>query len=81
MLSSKKRGMRATLSVDGQTVTLGGALWSETFPPALLGDRIAFYTALRDRDRGRYAEHYAPTVENLKRVQKIHTTLHGGATP
>jgi hypothetical protein len=81
-MSSEPLGLRATLSADGKTVTLGtpGAQrWSETFPPALLPNRIAFYSALRDREKGKYAHHYAPTVQNLLRVQKIHQTLHGEA--
>lgn len=42
---------RASLSADGQRVTLEKGLWSETFPIAKLPGRIAFYRSLVDETR------------------------------
>lgn len=73
----EKPGLTATATVtaDGQHIHLRGRRWSETFPATDLPTRIGFYEKLRDRKNGAYAQHYAPTVDALRRVGKIYAQL------
>lgn len=68
-------GLTATVTADGQHINLRGRFWSETFHADDLPHKIAFYEALRDRNRGAYAKHYDPTVTALQRAAKIHAAL------
>lgn len=76
----------ATLSVDGQTVTLRAGAWSETFPVDLLPRRIAFYRSLcetpvakgRPPAPRRTARFYAPTLAALERAAKLAAIMHAG---
>lgn len=65
----------ATITADFAHVALRGRQWSETFPIDRLPAKIAFYEGLRDRKGGAYAEHYAPTVDELRRAQKVITKI------
>ena len=80
MSSLNAPGLRATVSPNGQNITIRGRTWSETIPVAQLPQRIAFYEGLRDRKNGAYAETYAPTVTALRKAQKLHETLYGKET-
>lgn len=75
--------LTATITADFNHIALRGLYWSETFPADRLPEKIAFYEGLRDRKGGAHAAHYAPTVDQLKRVQKIYATVNGKreATP
>jgi hypothetical protein len=70
--------MRAVL--NGETVTLGGPSWQETFPVACLPAKIEFYQRLwsgagprdgaaRLAKPGPSARHYDETLAELRRVQ------------
>lgn len=59
--------MKVVLNENG-TITLAGTLWKETITPDLLPVRLGFYTKLRDREGGRYAQFYSETVAGLERV-------------
>lgn len=75
----------AQLSGDGRRVTLKDGAWSETFDIGLLPNRIAFYASMRDRQaikdhHGRtydWRACYGPTVDALKRVQKLSAVMEG----
>lgn len=59
----------ATLTPCRGRVRLCTGSWSDTFPVDQLPRWLAFYRRMRDRNRGRYARFYAPTVEALEAVQ------------
>ena len=73
--------LKATVSPNGQSVTIRGRIWSETFPVSQIPDRIRFYEGLRDRKGGVHAQHYAPTVKSLLAAQKIHAILNKPKEP
>lgn len=66
--------MKAELAADGQSVTLRGRIWSQTFPVAALPDALRFYRGLVAKGAkvkgqpGPQAKHYAPTVAALEQV-------------
>lgn len=62
--------LKARISAGG-TIRLEGQRWDESFPAASLPDRIALYVSLRDRQKGRYAAIYGPTVAQLVAVQAL----------
>jgi hypothetical protein len=65
----------AALIADRSRVRLCTGLWADTFPVADVPRWLGFYRSLRDRKAGRYARHYAATVEALEAVQ---AELEGG---
>ena len=70
--------MKATLSPDRLSFHLKGPTWDETIPVRFLDGRLAFYTHLRHRANGRYADHYAETVQQLRAVKRA---LRGPSPP
>lgn len=72
---------RATVSADGKTVTLKGALWQDSFPAERLPGWLAFYRRLEARNAGAYAASYTPVVRALERAQKIINSYTRSAKP
>lgn len=69
---------RATLSADGQRLTLEKGLWSESFPVTKLAEKITFYRSLCETpaEKGQpvkpkpSARHYAATLAALVAVER-----------
>lgn len=62
--------MQVDYDPDTKLITLSGQRWSETFPPEQLRAKLMFYRSLRDREDGRYAGYYRPTVSGLETLQQ-----------
>lgn len=80
------RKPRATVSADGQAVTLSRGAWSTTFSAAMLARWIAFYRGLASRTHPRFggtplADDYAPVVRALEKALQVVSTLGGPAGP
>ena len=54
---------------DSGEILLEGDAYRTRFPTADLATWIAFYREMSGRMRGRYAHHYAPTLEALEAVE------------
>ncbi|EAU45096.1 hypothetical protein [Salipiger bermudensis] len=54
---------------DGGEILLEGEAYRSRFPIGDLGAWIDFYREMSGRMRGRYAHHYAPTLEALEAVE------------
>lgn len=68
-MTGPKKKIRCFLSADGESFTIKVGSWRDTLPIGRLDSQIAFYEKLRDRKAGAYAEHYAPTVEALRKLK------------
>lgn len=60
---------KAAASRDGSSVLMVRGAWRQTVPAAEIKGWVKFYSAMRDRERGRFAAFYAPAVEVLKGVE------------
>lgn len=69
-MTDLKKRTRCFLSADGESFTIRMTRWSDTLPIDRLDAQIKFYTGLRDRKSGQYAETYAPTVEALEKLKR-----------
>jgi predicted aminopeptidase len=62
--------MKIAISADCSTITMRKTVWSMVCPAADLGKWINFYTSLRDRKGGAYAQFYAQDVADLEGAQE-----------
>jgi len=62
--------LKIAISADGQTVRMKKRQWSMTCPAADIPKWIKFYTDMRDRAGGRFAEFYREDLADLIKAQK-----------
>ncbi|WP_299671713.1 hypothetical protein [uncultured Roseobacter sp.] len=62
--------MKAVRLPDGKSFALQGAVWSANYPLSRLDETIELYSRLKLRRGGRYRQHYADTLEALKKLKK-----------
>lgn len=67
--------MRVAISADGQTLTMRKGEWRMTCPACDLPKWIKFYTDMRDRNGGAYAEFYRDDLSALTSAQKRLSTM------
>lgn len=60
----------ARLSEDGLRVILSGRIHTHVFDRRHLRRVIGLYRGLAERRDGKFAEHYAPSVEALERLAR-----------
>jgi hypothetical protein len=58
--------LRAAVEADGAGLAMTKGDWFQRVPAADLPKWISLYRRLRERDGGKYAQHYAQPVEALE---------------